>query len=42
MKPTDPTDILNVEAMTIRTKKDDEIIKKRLAKAWLKKTELKN
>ena len=44
MKPTDPTDLLNWEAMNIRTADDDKIIKERLDKArlWLRKTELKN
>ena len=40
MKPTDPTDLLNWEAMNIRTADEDEIIKKRMAEAWLRKTEL--
>jgi len=37
MKPTDPTDIINVEAMTKTTEKEMKIIKERLAKAWLAK-----
>lgn len=37
MKPTDPTDLLNVEALQIRTEKEDRIIKQRLAEAWLRK-----
>jgi len=38
MKPSqNPTDILNWEAMNLRTEKEDLIIKKRLAEAWLRK-----
>ena len=36
MKPTDPTDLLNVEAMQITTAKEAKLIKEIMEKAWRK------
>ena len=36
MKPTDPVSLYNWEAMAIRTKEEDAIIKKRLEEIWRK------
>ena len=37
MKPTDQTELLNWNAMKIRTEKEDKIIKERMEEAWEKK-----